>query len=131
MKKPQRQRRRAQVRRVEGLPVGIDLKALAAKATYGGSPYHKDIPSFAGRPPKPRPGASICPRGLAKQRDRVEKWLREAIEQGHVGLWQGDFPLRVWHREGSTVFEAVLTRSKVGEYHGYPLEPNEKVEGLP
>ena len=78
-----------------------------------------------------KPPASICPRGLAQQRGLVEEWLKQAIRRGNVGDWQGKFPERVWHREARVIYEAVLTRPLAGEYHGYPLEPHETVEGLP
>ncbi len=130
MKRPERRRRSPTVRRIEAPPPGVDLEAVAAKARYTGSPYHKDMPSFAGPVPRNRPDASICPRSLASQRAQVQGWLQSAIKCGNVGLWSGDFPQRVWHREGDVTFEAVLTRPIAGEYHGYPLEPSEGVEGL-
>lgn len=130
MKRPERQRRSPHRQRVADPPPDVDREALANRATYGGSPKHKDIPSFAGAVPRPRVDASICPRELTRDKDRVERWLREAIRRGNVGSWEGAFPAPVWHREGSTTYEAHLTRPAFGEYHGYPLEPDEHVEGL-
>lgn len=131
MKRTRQQRPNPRVRCVVPAPPGIDLADLAARASYTGSPYHKDVPSFAGPVPRHRPDASICPRELAGAREQIEKWLKDAIRSGHAGSWQGRFPEPVWHREGETVYEAVLTRPLAGEYHGYPLEPGERVEGLP
>lgn len=130
MKCPKRQRRKPHPRRVADLPSNVDREALAARATYGGSPKHKDIPSFAGKVPRPRVDASLCPRELTRDRDKVERWLREAIQLGNVGSWEGQFPSPVWHREKDMTYEAQLTRPNVGVYHGFPLEPFEQVEGL-
>lgn len=130
MRRPDHQRRKPHVRRVVPPPGGVDLGMLADRATYGGSPKHKDIPSFAGAVPRPRVDASICPRELTRDRDRVQRWLRDAIFRGNAGSWAGEFPSPVWHKEGDVTYEAHLTRPNAGEYHGYPLEPEEHVEGL-
>ena len=130
MRPPKYQRRKPHVRRVAEAPAHVDRDALADRATYGGSPKHKNIPSFAGPVPRPRIDASICPRELTRDRDRVERWLRDAIRRGNAGSWAGAFPSPVWYCAGSVTYEAQLTRPNVGEYHGYPLEPNEPVEGL-
>ncbi len=129
MKRPDRQRRNPKRRQVVSPPEGVDLGAVATRVSYTGSPYHKDIPSFAGVV-RHRPDASICPRRLAHDREQIETWLRQAILRGNCGRWTGEFPQVVWHREGGELFEAVLTRPENGEYHGYPLEPGEEVEGL-
>ncbi len=130
MKRPERQRNKPHCRRVADPPPNLDREALANRATYGGSAKHKDIPSFAGAVPRPRVDASICPRELTRDRNRVERWLREAIRRGNVGSWDGAFPAPVWHREDNITYEAHLTRPIFGLYHGYPLEPDEPVEGL-
>ena len=50
---------------------------------------------------------------------------------GQVGaLWEGGFPRYVWHREDDTVYEARQGAAGSGEYHGYPLKPNQIVRGL-
>ena len=36
--------------------------------------------------------------------------------------WRGIFPRYAWHREGDTVYQAVLSNEELGEYHAYPLE---------
>jgi len=97
-----------------------------------GSVYHKDVPSFAGPVPRPRPHASICPRELAGQQRQIQVWLHGAIRQRQFGaLWEGGFPRYVWHREGNLTYEARLVNHQAGEYKGYPLEADEKVQGLP
>lgn len=112
-------------------PPGVDLRAVALRATYTGSPFQKNTPSFAGRIGRPRPDANICPRDLAWRREDVEAWLRAGIARGACGAFRGDFPQHVWHREGDVVYEAFLTNQGNGEYHGYPLEEYETVRGLP
>lgn len=122
------------MRRVRLVPPGTDLKVLAARVRYVGSPEHKDTPSFAG-PPSPRPDASICPRELKDDAELITRWLRAAIRAGSTGAqWNGDFPRYVWHKENDTVFEGRLTNSEAGWYKGYPLDndewPPHLLEGL-
>ena len=108
----------------------MDLDSVARRASYVGSPEHKDIPSFAGQP-RLRADASICSRALAREQVRVTKWLREAIRSGNFSaLWEGDFPRYVWHKEEEVVFEARLVNQGTGEYKGYPLNPEEWPQGL-
>jgi len=106
------------------------LAGLAKKVRYIGSPEHKDTPFFAG-PPRPRADASICPRELAEDREKIEGWLRKAMELGTVGeLREGEFPRYVWFKEGDTVYEGRLSNRELGEYKGYPLEPDEWPSGI-
>lgn len=124
-------RRRPLLREVAPAPPGIDLHAVAAKASYIGSPEHKDTPSFAGQP-RPRADAAICDRSLASKRVLVTKWLRKAIRLGSFSsLWEGGFPRYVWHREGEVVFEGRLVNQTNGHYKGYPLNPEEWPKNLP
>ena len=111
-------------------PDGIDLSRVAESCRYVGSPYHKDAMGFAGMPRGRRPNASLCPRNLMNNRDLVEGWLRDAVRSGRVGTWDAGYPRYVWHREGDIVFEARQGAPGSGEYHGYPLEPTQKVQGL-
>lgn len=80
--------------------------------------------------PRARPDASVCPQELANCQDVVESWLREGINAGRVGAWEGGYPRYVWHREGDVVFEAKQGSPGSGEYHGYPLTPEQRVIGL-
>ena len=130
VRRPTFRRDNLKVRRVQPPPDGIDLAQVAESCRYVGSPYHKDVPGFAGVPRGRRPSASLCPRDLADRRDVVERWLREAVRSGRVGAWDGGYPRYVWHREGDTVFEARHGSPGSGEYHGYPLEPSQRVRGL-
>ena len=42
----------------------------------------------------------------------------------------GELPRYVWHQEGDVAFEARLVNQGNGEYKGYPLNPDERPEGL-
>ena len=130
MRRPTFQRANPKARRVQPPPDGIDLRQVAESCTYVGSPYHKDRPGFAGIPRGRRPSASLCPPDLANRRDLVEGWLRSAVRAGRFGAWDGGYPRYVWHREGEIVFEARQGSPGSGQYHGYPLEPEQPVQGL-
>jgi len=98
------------------------LKRLAMAASYVGSVEHKDTPSFAGHPPRPRPDATLCDRALADRRDQLTQWLRAAIVKGVIGgPWEGDFPRYAWYKSGNTVYEARLVNCTQGTYKGYRL----------
>jgi hypothetical protein len=129
MKPPRFSRTNAKHREIGTLPDGIDIAEIAAQVRYVGSVNHKDLPSFAGIPPRPRPDASICPRYLARDQSRLQQWLVGAILSKNFGnLWDGTFPRYVWHRESTVVFEA--RHLGQGQYKGYPLSENELVRGL-
>ena len=131
MRQPERRRKNPKRLCVGLPPAGTDLIAVAARVSYKGSVYHKDVPSFAGRVPRPVPARSVCPRELAGRLDDVQQWLREAIRRGHVSeFWIGGFPKYVWRREGETVFEGELMDPAAGTYKGYPLESHQRVRGL-
>ena len=71
--------------------------------------------------------ATKCPKHLQRRPDEVQSLLREAIRAGHCSAFDGSFPRRVWRRIGGSVFEARQGSPGSGEYHGYPLTP-EQVE---
>lgn len=102
------------------VPDSLDLRSLAARARYVGSPEHKTLPGPWGGP-RPRPDASRYPTGIGI--DEARTWLREAIEAGRVaGPLEGGFPRYVYHRHSDTWFEARLTNRDRGLYKGYPVE---------
>ena len=122
--------RRRLAERSVGFPEGTDLDQIAETVTFIGSPDHKDMPSFAGQP-RPRADASICPRELTRDRDRVQNWLREGLRRGSVGgMWEGGFPRYVWYIEASQVYEARLVNRGNGEYKGYPISVDELPAGI-
>jgi len=104
---------------------------LAESILYVGSPEHKDVASFAGNPPRPRPDASICPRDLADGQDRMTSWIQEAVRRGAYGeMRENGFPRYLWYKEGDAVYEGRLVNSGQGTYKGYPLEEGEWPRGI-
>lgn len=98
---------------------------------YVGSVEHKDTPSFAGRPPRPRPDATLCDRALADSQILLTQWLRTAIGKGAIGgPWEGDFPRYAWFKSGDTVYEARLVNRTQGTYKGYSLLSDEWPKGI-
>ena len=98
---------------------------IARKASYVGSPEHKDAPSFAGMP-KPYATASICDRSFLGKQVQMTRWLRKAIRKKCFGPpWEGNFPRYIWYKDGNTVYEARLVNRGCGEYKGYPLKRSE------
>ncbi len=103
---------------------------VAPKASYLGSPEHKDTPSFVGEP-RPRADASICDRSLRAKKSLLTRWLRTAIRKGVVSeLWIGGYPRYVWYKHGDTVYEGMLLNKELGQYKGYPLERDEWPSGI-
>ncbi len=128
--KPPKYTRMAKHRAIGPAPAGIHIAAVGAQVRYVGSLYHKDVPSFAGNPPQPRPDASICPKALSRQQPTTQKWLTDAVARGHFSAsWENGFPRYVWHREAGVVFEG--RHIAQGQYKGYPLDSDERVRGLP
>jgi len=124
-------RRRPRRRVIVAPQAGRNLAAVAAAANYVGSPEHKDTPSFAGNPPRPRPDATLCDRSLADRRDLLDGWLREAITRGAVGgRWEGEFPRYVWALRDGRCYEARLVNRETGAYKGYELRRDEWPEGI-
>ena len=121
-------------RTIESPPAGTDLRDVAAKTSYVGSPEHKNAPSFAGDP-RPRADATICDPIFHQRQSEINQWLRQAIESGHVGAhWEGStpgFPRYVWYRDGDDVYEARLVNCEQGQYKGYQLGEGESPQGLP
>lgn len=122
-------RRRRPRKREISVPEGTKLYSLAERATYVGSPEHKDVPGFAGQP-RLRADASCCPRQIT-DREMVNGWLRSAIRRGATGApWEGGFPRYVWYKHGGTVFEGRLVNRGTGSYKGYPLGEDEWPDGI-
>jgi hypothetical protein len=97
------------------------MQLAAAKVRYTGSPYHRSSGSTSG-PIAQRVGlTSRCPPSWTNV--EATRVLRLAIIEGRVSLrWEHGYPRYVWHRDGDVLYEARLTNSGTGEYHGYPLE---------
>lgn len=123
-------RKRSRVRTISAREPKFPLEVVASRATYVGSPEHKDTISLSGAP-RPRADASICDRKLTKDFGLATDWLRNAIVKGQVSeYWEGEFPRYVWYRNGDTVYEGRLVNREAGWYKGYPLERSEWPEGI-
>jgi hypothetical protein len=110
------------------------LVQAANRAEYLRSPYHS----------RPAPGENDGGPLLAARRRFASKcdvkWvpraataaLQRAIQDGLVSAeWRGTFPRYAWHRDGDTVYQAVLSNEELGQYHAYPLEdPREWPKGM-
>lgn len=122
-------RRRPLRRSLTSPPREVDLAQLAENVRYVGSSEHKSYPSFAGQP-RLRADASKCDPSLADP-EELTAWLQAAIAAGNVGEpWEGDYPRYVWHRQSQVVYEGRLVNQELGQYKGYPLEPDQYPEGL-
>lgn len=97
------------------------IKVAAAKVRYTGSPYHRSPGSKAG-PIGSRVGhASRCPSKWSNL--EATRALREAVSDERVSMvWENGYPRYVWYLDEDVLYEARLTNSGNGEYHGYPLE---------
>lgn len=124
-------RKRPQIRKVaQGISSDV-LAACAAQVRYVGSPEHKTFPTFAGRM-QARSDATKCPTHL-RDPDVISGWLADAIRQGNVSAaFDGGFPRYVWAlpQGESSWYEARLTNQELGEYKGYPLDPNQIPSGV-
>jgi hypothetical protein len=101
-------RRRPLRRTLLAPPDGTSLSDLAQRVSYVGSGEHKSYPSFAG-PPKLRADASKCDPKFADP---------------------AEFPRYAWHRLDNVIYEARLVNQELGQYKGYPLDPDEWPERL-
>lgn len=109
------------------------LVQAANRARYLRSPYHS----------RAAPGTDFAPLVAGRRRFASKcdvKWvpraatqaLQQAIQNGLVSAeWRGTFPRYAWHRDGDTVYQAVLSNEEQGEYHAFPLEdPREWPKGM-
>jgi hypothetical protein len=96
------------------------MRQAGSKARYTGSPYHRS--STKEGPVAHRVGlTSRCPPSWTNV--EATRVLRIAITEGRVSvIWEEGFPRHVWHLDDDVLYEARLTNSGNGEYHGYPLE---------
>ena len=131
-RRPTRQRTNPKSLVVRPVPSGVDLEEVVRRVRYVGSPYHKDRPGSAGMPKRRVPAGNKCPSHLAEDLDTVQSWLESAIRAGRTGRWDAEhgLPREVFHTEGGVTFQAVLGSPGSGEYHGFPLEPWQRVKGF-
>jgi hypothetical protein len=97
------------------------LSALAERARYVGSAYHRPPGSKMGKPAgRAHPTAGKCDaKWTFEDANRV---LKDAIRNSFVSPDAREgFPQFAWHLDGGTLYEAVLSNQTLGEYHAYPL----------
>ncbi len=96
------------------------IRVASGKVRYTGSPYHRS--STKEGPIAQRVG--LTSRGPPSWTNlEATRVLRIAVTDGRVSeVWEYAFPRYVWHLDGDVLYEARLTNSGTGEYHGYPLE---------
>ena len=126
MHRPRRRRDNPKARIVRPPPDSVNLSTVAEQVTYRSSPYH----AVGGSDRRHRPDASRCPPEVSRDLQRVEQWLRQAIQAGTTGKWENGFPRYVWYRDGPVTYEARQGSPGSGIYHGYPLYPEQSVRGL-
>lgn len=101
------------------------LAALAAKASYGGNPEHKQTPGDFGLTPPtdPRPNKTYCDEAGVVEKAKAEALVKKGIEKGLVSKrWPSDWPQNVWSvSDDGQPFEAQLENPTLGVYHGYPM----------
>ena len=115
-----------------------DRKALAARATYTGSPEHKDKRWWGGLPmARQLPGGKVgrhrkrtttlCPLTTEEERLQATEWVRSAIANGHYRFSEGDqaFPKKVWHHAVGKIWYGLISNPGKGEYKGWPIEDEE------
>ena len=107
------------------------LERMARDAKYRASPYHKTNPADWGLsgPPRHRPDKTVCEGfGITCSREAVEL-LKSSIRCGMISDQQrGNWPQNVWAVDSeNTVYEAQLSNSGLGEYHGYPLKDGDRL----
>ena len=102
-----------------------DLKSLADKVNYSGSPYHKRYPEDYGLTPpaKPRPDKTLCDALRRIRKNEAQELLKDGLRKGMVSIKKsGQWPQNVWSvSQENEVFEAQLDNRDQGTYHGYPL----------
>ena len=120
------QRRTARVRGKGTLALaseiaGIDVDALVGNAQYQGSPYH-----CAHSPSGYMPNKTKCPPHVNDEQalGLLQQGLRLRMFSSEL---RSNWPRRVWAvDDDGQAYEARLTHSSTGEYHGFPLGREDK-----
>lgn len=115
-----------------------DRRALAGRATYAGSPEHKDERWWGGLPmARQLPGGKVgrrrkrtttlCPLTTEEERLQAVGWVRSAIANGQYRFFESDqdFPKKIWHRAAGKIWYGLICNPGKGEYKGWPIEDAE------
>ena len=99
-----------------------ELGHLAERARYCSNRNHKRK-MFDGSTGMARPDKTLCDRTFANTQEKSERLLREAIRRGMISQqMRRHWPQNVWGvDEKGEVYQANLTNSETGEYHGFPI----------
>lgn len=109
---------------------------------YVGSPEHKDRRWWGGQPEAwvnergvaTRPGrqlTTICPLVAEQDRDRATIWVQQALTIGQFRYREGDndFPWQIWYQDpGGQLWMGQCVNSVLGEYKGWPINEEQKIE---
>lgn len=112
-------------------------------ARYVGSPEHKaqrwwgglpkafaDDSGVATRPDKE--DTTICPLYTEADRDKATVWVQDALRLGQFRFYEGDkdYPKKIWYLEADTgqVWSGLCLNSVLGQYKGWPIDEDERVE---
>ena len=109
------------------------LDELAERVLYVGSGHHKRSPADYGlERTQPRPTKSLCDKQRTISFDEAKGMLKQGAHCGMISsLRYGEFPKYIWFvAEDYQVFEAKTDQSAPGQYHGYPLEPNDSFRDI-
>lgn len=116
--------KRTKRRKIGNWPEGVGAPdEVAQRASYVGSPEHKDHPSTVG-PPALRSDATPCEPHMTHDLNANTEALRKGIEMRCTSaVFQGGFPKYVWTWVDDALYEARHINGPQGTYKGYRLEP--------
>ena len=103
-------------------------EATAARVRYVGSGHHKRRPADYGfERTNPRPTKSLCDASRTIRLAEANGLLTAGISKGMTSrLLENGLPKFVWSvSNAGEAFEAKAHPNTPGEYHGYPLEPED------
>jgi hypothetical protein len=110
------------------------LAACAAQTAYKGSKAHKRAQGDfgLGTVMSPRPGATLCDEAGVTEKSVADGLLRAGIERGMISEQvRNGFPQNVWAvDEQGMPFEAELENEQQGNYHGYPMQSDDKFRNV-
>ena len=98
-------------------------------AQYRSSPYHKSrsLPMGLRTAPAPRPDKTICDSPMLGNSRSAGDLLKSGFRRGMVSEQsRRGWPRNVWAvDDDGIVYEAQLSNSEIGEYHGYPMKQDD------
>ncbi len=96
-----------------------EVDRFASEARYRASRYHRHTTT------RWRPDKSKCPSGVGRESAKalLLRGIRRSMFSSHR---RGGWPQKVWAVDGGVVYEAQLTNRGQGEYHGYPMKPDDR-----